>query len=280
MFPDELQLDPEMEGLANAAAAEPSRDVSFEEMIVGLLTKQILPGATVLGFSRSGSFINREFLNGKSEVYSIEELSWKDVETFVEKTTENEELKKKILQQLRVISRDLHYDILFLKEIVKIAIGGSIQLGEITTSSDLFLTIILGNLSHQNPNARSGYSELSSTEKNSLKSVFELCKSNLQRSTEDSDAAGVLQGTKVGEATWQCNETDLEIPLKFLKLVGIFEVPPSDYGEVTLTAQHLSFIEFMAAAGILLSSDIKSELKIPNRDRFKAVSVYIRKYFV
>ena len=59
-----------------SAAADPSRDVSFETMIVGLLTKHILPGATVLGFSRSGDFINREFLNDKSEVYYIEELSW------------------------------------------------------------------------------------------------------------------------------------------------------------------------------------------------------------
>ena len=265
------------------AVADPSRDISFPTMIVGLLGKHILPDATVLGFSRSGSFTRQEFLNGKSEVYSIEELSSEDVETFIEKSTEAEELREIILQQSGKIAEGLRHNILFLKQIVKIAIRGNVQHGEIATTTDLFLAIILGNLSHQDVNTRSGYSELSRKESNNLKSVFELCKETHQRSTEDSDAAGVLHGTKVGEETWQCNETDLEIPLKFLKSVGIFKVHPSDCGEVTLTAQHLSFIEFMAAAGILLSSDIKSELKkFTNRDRerFVAVSVFIREYFV
>ena len=73
-----------MEGQALAAAADLSEKISFETMIVGLLTKQILPDATVLGFSRSGSFFNREFLKGKSELYAFEALSWKDVKTFIE----------------------------------------------------------------------------------------------------------------------------------------------------------------------------------------------------
>ena len=61
----------------------------------------------------------------------------------------------------------------------------------------------------------------------------------------------------------------------------MFEIPPPDCGEVTLTARHLSFIEFLAAAGILLSSDIESELgKIENTERFRAVTVYIRNDFV
>ena len=81
-----------------SAAADPSRDVSFETMIVGLLTKQILPGATVLGFSRSGDFINRELLEGRSEVYSIKKLSWEDVETFIKKTMSyNSELSVQLL---------------------------------------------------------------------------------------------------------------------------------------------------------------------------------------
>ena len=53
-------------------------------------------------------------VDGKSAVYSIQELSWEDVETFIEKTTEKEELKEKILQQSEKIARDLRYDILFL----------------------------------------------------------------------------------------------------------------------------------------------------------------------
>ena len=270
------------------AAADPSRDISYPTMIVGLLTKQILPDATVLGFSRSASFVNEEFLNGKSEVYSIEQPTKEDADNFIEKTTENEELREKVLQQFEKIDESLRQDILFLKQIVKISLRGTnIQLGEIATASDLFITIILGNLRHQDPNTRSGYSELPTTEKENLKSVFKLCKENLQRdktdyadSREEQNSAGVIKGTKIGDEIWKSYETNSEIPLKFLKLVGLFDLPPSDCGELTLTAQHLSFIEFSAAAGILLSSDIKLELeKIKNIERYKAVSAFMRQCF-
>ena len=57
----------------------------------------------------------------------------------------------------------------------------------------------------------------------------------------------------------------------------MFDIPPPEAGHLTLTATHLSLVEFSCAAGILLSSDIASEMKkIENDDRFRAVSVYIR----
>ena len=68
-----------MEGQALAAATDPSEKISFETLIVGLLTKQILPDASVLGFSRSGDFFNREFLKGKSQVYDFKNLTWNDI---------------------------------------------------------------------------------------------------------------------------------------------------------------------------------------------------------
>ena len=270
-----------MEGQAHAAAADPSRDISFETMIVGLLTKQILPDATVLGFSRSSSFLNREFLKGKSALYFFQALSWKDVKTYIEETTKTEELREKILQQIGKIARDLRYEILFLKEIIKIANEEKILLGEITTASDLFLTIIRSNLDYQNSESDSGFTRLPDECQDNLRKTFQLCKENIQKSQEgQTEQAGVIDGAIEGEETW-VSTSGLEIPVNFLKACGIFEVPPPSYDELTLTAQHLSFIEFFAAAGILLSSDIKSEIeKIENKDRFKAVTVYIRKDFV
>ena len=48
------------------------------------------------------------------------------------------------------------------------------------------------------------------------------------------------------------------------------------FEDLTLTAQHLSFVEFFASVGIILSSDIKAELKkIKNTARIKAIAVYI-----
>ena len=108
-----------------------------------------------------------------------------------------------------------------------------------------------------------------------------MCKENIQkRPVGQTEQADVIEGTIEGKETW-VSTYGLEIPLNSLFACGIFEIPPPSYDELTLTAQHLSFIEFFAAAGILLSSDIKSEIeKIENRDRFKAVTVYIRKDFV
>ena len=146
----------------------------------------------------------------------------------------------------------------------------------ITSPSELFLSIILGNLQYQDPDGMTGYSELSDEETENLKKIFKLCKENLQ-----TDSAGVINGDIVGKENWRCRQSDQEITLKFLKAVGVFEIPPPDCGEVTLTARHLSFVEFLAAVGMLLSFDIESELgKIENMERFRAVTVYIRKDFV
>ena len=270
-----------MEGQAHAAAVDPSRDISFETMIVGLLSKQILPDATVLGFSRSGDFFNREFLKGKSQIYDFKNLTWSDIETFIEKTTKNEERKKQILQQFEEIDEGLRYDVLFLKQIVKIAHEGRMSLGEITTASDLFLTIIRSNLDYQNSEIDSGFTGLPDECRDNLKRTFQLCKENIQKSQEgQTEQAGVIKGTIEGKETW-VSTSGLEIPLNFVRSCGIFEVPSPSYDELTLTAQHLSFVEFFAAVGILLRSDIKSEIKkIENVDRFKAVTVYIRKDFV
>ena len=76
----------------------------------------------------------------------IENLTFEDVQTFISKTTETEELKEKILQQVEKIASSLKHDILFLKQIVRIAIEGNTQLEDITTASDLFLTTILGKI--------------------------------------------------------------------------------------------------------------------------------------
>ena len=189
---------------------------------------------------------------------------------------DSQEQREAVLKQIESIDEDLKTQILFVKEILKLSLRGKIQFQGITSASELFLSIILGNLQYQDPDGMTGYSELEDEERENLKRIFELCKENLQ-----TDTAGVINGDKVGKENWRCRQTDQEFTLKFLKAVGVFEIHPPDCGEVTLTARHLSFIEFLAAAGILLSSDIESELgKIENTERFRAVTVYIRNDFV
>ena len=69
---DELKLSSSLIKAANNAAALPSRDVSKEAFYFGILNNIILPGATVLGFSRSEKNINKKILLRKSSsVYNL-----------------------------------------------------------------------------------------------------------------------------------------------------------------------------------------------------------------
>ena len=276
-FLDELKLDKEMESEAIAAASQQNEKISFNTMIFGLLTKQILPDATVLAFSRSGEFFNKEFLNGESSMFSIVELTEEDIEKMIGEVIEDPEKRRSILQQIQEIDEELQTQILFVRWIMKLE---GLQLSGITEASDLFLYIIRGNLGFQNSDIDAGFTRLSTEQKENLKKTFKMCRENLQENNDGhSDQAGVIKGILTEEEKFQ-SDSDLEIPLSFLNEVGIFEIPPASFDEVTLTAQHLSFIEMFAGAGILLCSDIKSELeKIKNKERFRAVAIYIRDNF-
>ena len=261
-----------------------SADTDYPTMIAGLLTKQILPHSTVLAFSRHGEFIKYGLLKGEAEVFTFKELDSEDVQYLINMAIDRLEQRQLVLGQIRKIAEDLQNQILFVKEILKLSLRGKMQLDGIRSASELFLSIILGNLQYQDLSGVSGYSELSAEVKESLKKMFLLCKQNLQKnpifSGSDSDSlgqSGVFKGDKIGNDRWKSNASDVEFSLDFLRKSGLFEVPTANSGSVNLTAGHLSFVEFMAAAGILLSSDIKSELdKIENEERFKAVTVYMR----
>ena len=270
-------------------------DTDYPTMIAGLLTKQILPHSTVLAFSRHGEFIKYGLLKGEAEVFTFKELDSEDVQYLINMATDRLEQRQLVLGQIRKIAEDLQNQILFVKEILKLSLRGKMQLDGIRSASELFISIILGNLQYQDPCGVSGYSELSAEVKESLKKMFLLCKQNLQKSprfsgflradtdsdsdsdSDSLDQSGVFKGDKIGNDRWKSDSSDVEFSLDFLRKSGLFEVPTANSGSVVLTAGHLSFVEFMAAAGILLSSDIKSELdKIENEERFKAVTVYMR----
>ena len=261
-----------------------SADTDYPTMIAGLLTKQILPHSTVLAFSRHGEFIKYGLLKGEAEVFTFKELDSEDVQYLINMATDRLEQRQLVLGQIRKIAEDLQNQILFVKEILKLSLRGKMQLDGIRSASELFISIILGNLQYQDLSGVSGYSELSAEVKESLKKMFLLCKQNLQKnprfSGSDSDSlgqSGVFKGDKIGNDRWKSDASDVEFSLDFLRKSGLFEVPTANSGSVVLTAGHLSFVEFMAAAGILLSSDIKSELdKIENEERFKAVTLYMR----
>ena len=71
---------------------------------------------------------------------------------------------------------------------------------------------------------------------------------------------GAVAGTSTDEENKVPDASRKKIPLSFLKRVGMFEISPTSFDQLTLTAEHLSFVEFFASVGILLNSDIKGSL--------------------
>ena len=277
MFPDELQLFTELTEASNNAAAHPSRDVTKEAMFFGILTNKILPGATVLGFSRSGNYLNKELFYRKSEVYSLVDIGIKDIQEMVQKHAEDPEDPEKMKSVFNKIKQIGLNQILFVMKILE---HQEEDFENIANASDLFLIILRGNLAFHNHQGDTGFSQiLKGEDKNFVKEIFKLCKENLQNYPSgqgDKIRAGVFEGTLIDEENWESAVSGIQVSLKSLKSVGIFDIPSSVYETLTLTAQHLSFVEFFASVGIILSSDIKAELeKIHNKQRIRAVSVYI-----
>ena len=226
----------------------------------------------MLGFYRSGDFINKDILDKKSEVFSLLDLSDEDIEELIQNHVKDPERRESVLHQLQKFDWN---QILFVMQMLK---QQENQLGDITTATDLFLSILHGNLAFQDQKSDTGFMKLLKGEQREyLKKIFQLCKENLQKIKDvHVKQAGVMDG-RVVEENWSSSSSGIEIPLTFLKSVGFFEIPQSKCEGLTLTVQHLSFVEFFAAVGILISKDVKAEIKkIENQERFKAVSIYIR----
>ena len=273
LFLDELQLSNELAEASNNAFARPSKDVSKGAMYFGILTNRILPGTTVLGFSRSGKFIEKEFLNIKFEAYTLLDVELEDIQGINENHAKDPNQMKLIFSQLKQIGLN---QILFLMKILK---HQEDYFQKITTATDLFLIVLRDNLAFHDQKNHTGFAQLLKDKESDLKNIFKLCKENLQLNrTKDDDEglAGVINGSTF-DGNWISEASRIKVSLNVLTSVGIFDIPPTSCDTLTLTATHLSFVEFFASVGIILSSDIKAELeKIKNPYRILAVSIYIR----
>ena len=115
-----MKLDKKMISDATIHASDVSEKIDLPTLIVGILTKQILPNSTVLGFSRSGDFLNRDLLKGKAEVFTIKDLDSEDVKNLINMALDSQEQREAVLKQIESINKALQAQILFLKEILKL----------------------------------------------------------------------------------------------------------------------------------------------------------------
>ena len=164
-----------METDANTAVVDMNKNVSKAVLIFGILISKILVGATVIGFSRSGDYINKEYLDNDSKVYSIVDVTIDDVEMMNQSQAKDLGQMKSILKQIEKVGLN---QILFVMKIFK---QQSDDLGKIKTATDLFLIILQGNLAYQSQKRDATFSKLLKDEETDLmKTIFQLCKQNLQ----------------------------------------------------------------------------------------------------
>ena len=103
IFLDEIHLSTDMETDANTAVANMSKNISKEVMIYGILTNSIIVGATVLGFSRTGNYMNKELFGKKLEVYSITDVEVQDIEEIIQNHANDPVQMKSIFQNIKRI---------------------------------------------------------------------------------------------------------------------------------------------------------------------------------
>lgn len=244
-------------------------------MYFGIITNKILPGSTVLGFSRSGNFIEKEFLNTNSEAYNLLDVELEDIQEIIEIHAKDPNQMKLIFSQLKQIGLN---QILFVMNILK---HQEDYFQKITTATDLFLIILRGNLAFHDQKNHSGFAQLLKNKESDLKNIFKLCKENLQLNPtetkilakrfktfltsvfqrissltqlnptndyededEDEDLAGVINGSTY-DGNWISDASGIEVPLNVLTSVGIFDIPPPSYDTLTLTAKHLSILSWV-----------------------------------
>ena len=105
-----------MEIDANTAVADMYTSVSKEVMIYGILTNKILVGATVIGFSRSGDYMNKEYFDKKLKVFLIVDVVFDDIKEMVQNNAKNPNQFKSMFQQINRIGLN---QILFVEDAMK-----------------------------------------------------------------------------------------------------------------------------------------------------------------
>ena len=276
---------------AARVAINPNQTIEIKVLCSGILAKKILPGALVLATGRNTDMINAAILENNGNQYSLVDLTEVDREDLVammemdiaERGRINEELKR-----VATVGNEyfLHTP-LMTKNIIELVVKKKVDIRKTKTATEVYLMVLLQNLDfHYHPGIHTVYTMLDPPEDQDLLILcLKMCQEKMQSSKGTSNIniiEGILRNVK---DKGQCFETKvlgerIQVPLQFLKKLGIFEFTTED-GRFALNCVHLSFLEFCAAASLCRPHlDIQQELsKIQNIDRFKAIVIYISGMF-
>ena len=282
---DELSLRKDLIDEVSFGSRSPSTEISLEDLIINVLAKNILPEATVLGFSRSADKINKELLDGDAEIFRIKKPTEEDVQILSNQASTEKKEARTIQKKILNLRSKFDTNVLMMNEVIKLR--GKLSDEEIRTESEFRLLLLLMNIQRNKvKDIKLTFTNLPKQTQKGLLAVASLCERHIRDEKENID---IFEGTTFGEhgEEWEPNLEDSEeqqrIPMQFLADIGIFSIPET-YGRVTLTAHHMSHLEFLAALSCLQSSSVEEDdkplhrelLKIRNYSRFKAVVFHLR----
>ena len=172
---------------------------------------------------------------------------------------------------------------LMVKNIIQLIIDKKVDIKKTDNSSQIYFMLVLNNLDFHT-DEKSSFTELDPPEDHEyLLMTIKMCQQQVQAG--GSGDINAIKGIQRNTTKGQCFETKalgekVQIPMEFVKKLGIFEIRKED--NITyLDVIHLSYMEFCCAASLCRNDvDIQHELsKIKDNDRYKAVVIYMAGMF-
>ena len=281
---DELSLKKSL--LDSGISKSPRTEISYEELVANLLAKNILPEATVLGFTRSADIVRKNIPRSSGDIYQIQKMTEEEIEKMLNKICEDGTKAKRIKKI--ICSYRSEKSIFFIREAIQVQLSGKIGKEKFRTESEFRLHKLLQNLHFNNEDKIEPFTLLSSEDQKDFETLAEMCRSQIlmEEINQVEFEGSKIRNRENGEIYWKleldsAHSTEPpKISMEFLKKIGIFQLTEETAGysgRLTLTALHLSYVEFMAAIAFLPVDEISEELlKVPNNERFKAIVEYLR----
>ena len=279
---------------AEAAAIDPDMKVNIRSIALGLLSRTLFPNAKVLALGRNVVNLNGE--KDKCIHLTLGPFSAQDAKQLADLGGFGEVDQKKLAQKTDLLKNPL----MLKKSLVLLAQNPTLDMSSIS-KRNLYLEVFLSNISY-NKGKNLAYTKLSEKERKEFADCLRLCheailKSAAGDSDSDSDSTarwdketqieahmltGIEKQTKKGLTFIYVSERcQIKMSTKFLQRCGIFQYHENE-GSVWLEPSHLSFVEFGAAAFLLIQhnknpaafeKDLRCTTK--NRSRFHAIASYM-----
>ena len=245
------------------AIDNPLVEVTFQQFICGILTRNIFKGAIVIATGRPHTIgmIKSRMLSGKANIFTLKPFGLEDMKELVHKMTCGNEEKcvdtptnivcKEIIKILEnnKTAQKLAATPSICKSMLKYLSNKITNNEEIKAESLSFTVIILGILGHNmhrtyTKEEMQGFTDMVGKEDgNGLYDICKLCYQSLQ------DNAIQIKGQRITLGETECFQSDYgEISYVMIEKSQVFKIVRDVSGEVIISETHLRIHEFLAAS--------------------------------